>query len=122
MEIRRHPTALIGDRCTGKSTALLRMALKEHGNIATFNRMSCKVFASIAEEVLNIPIDKIQNLENGWYLIDDVLVAPFSAYMNHPTGSYMNPTRPLFIDELEYCLRDLLYRNQTVGGFTMSIG
>ena len=121
MENRKHPTILIADRGTGKSTSLLRMALKEHGNIAVFNRMTGHVFAAIAEDVLKIPKERIQSIGNGWYMIDDVLVAPFSAYMERPTGTYMKPERPLFIDELEACLRNMLYRNQTIGGFTMSI-
>lgn len=121
MESRKHPTVLIGDRQTGKSTALLRMALKEHGNIAVFNSHACEVFKVIAEEVLRIPVEKIRYVEARWVMIEDVLVAPIYAYTERPRGSYMNPARPLFIDELEMSLRGLFYRSPRIGGFTMSI-
>ena len=122
MDNRSNPTVIMADRGTGKSTALLRLALKEHGNIAVFNRESCDVFATLAAGVLKISEDRIQRVgAYGWVMIEDVLVAPIGAYMQRPSGNYMNPARPLFIDELEPCLRGVFYRYPRIGGFTMSI-
>ena len=51
---------IIATRRTGKSTALLRMALENHGNIAVFNSHAVETFVVLARDVLHIPEEEIE--------------------------------------------------------------
>ena len=122
MTSRKKPTILIASRSTGKSTELLRLALREHGDIATFSRASAEVFANIARDILGVdPKNIIRDPSRGYWKIEDVTVATLGEFMRRPMNSDFNADKPLYIDELEFCLRSLTYRNREIGGITISM-
>lgn len=108
---------IIATRATGKSTALLHMALENHGNIAVFNSHAVKTFVVLARDVLHIPPEEIQH-KFGFAKIRDVTVASIVEYETNPRN--FNRSKPLYIDEISACMKSLLFPFQ-VRGYTESL-
>lgn len=110
---------IIASRATGKSAELLRLALENHGDIAVFNSTAVEVFVALAREVFDIPPEEISRAD-GRATIKDVTVASVLEYANPNRTRGFNRARPLYIDEISFCMKSLLFPFQ-VGGYTESI-
>lgn len=108
---------IIATRNTGKSTALLCMALENHGNIAVFNSHAVETFVVLARDVLHIPEEEIQH-KFGFAKIKDVTVTSILEYETEPRK--YNRSRPLYIDEIGLCMKTLLFPFN-IGGYTESL-
>lgn len=108
---------IIATRRTGKSTALLRMALENHGDIAVFNSHAVETFVVLARDVLHIQPEEIHHIF-GTAKIRDVTVASILEYETEPRK--YNRSRPLYIDEIGLCMKTMLFPFN-IGGYTESL-
>lgn len=108
---------IIASRGTGKSTELLKMALRENGNIAVFGIVAAKHFAKLAREI-GIADEDIKSRDDC-VIIRNVVVAPFRYYFYEPRGIFAQHKK-LFIDEIELCLQNLP-STHSIAGYTMSL-
>lgn len=92
----------IGERGNGKSTRLLKYAIRNKCNIAVATKASVNYYQSVAREIMAKQI-----CDAGSFLVvDGVIIAPLSFYMDTPIiSAYRNP---LLIDEVAASLRVLL--------------
>lgn len=102
----------IGMRGTGKTTRLLKKALREDCDIAVFNRKAIQSFVNIA--ALDLGYNPSANADEAY--VKDVLIAPVESYV---TGKHKNRKRPVLVDEISGCMAMLL--NNNLAGYTESI-
>lgn len=96
---------IIASRGTGKSTQLLRTALNEKANLAVCYHSQLRYYADIAK---SLGINESEIEVTPYYLkIRDTVVAPIYKFMEHPTSSLFS-RKPLYIDELDWCMKSLL--------------
>lgn len=108
---------IIASRGTGKSTELLKMALRENGDIAVFGIVAAKHFAQIAGEI-GIADEDIK-IRNDCVIIRNVVVAPFRYFFYEPRGLFAQHKK-LYIDEIELCLQNLPHTH-SIAGYTISL-
>lgn len=108
---------IIASRGTGKSTELLKMALRENGSIAVCNHTNAKYFALIAKTI-GISDEEIK-YQDDCVIIRNVLVAPFRHFFYEPKGPFAQHKK-LYIDEIESCLNSLPCTH-SVAGYTISL-
>lgn len=109
---------IIASRCTGKSTTLLRMALRDNANIAVHTAPAIREFLIIAEE---IGIEKSEiTVTKEYVVIKGVVVAPLSRFLERPKSSPFAGHKKLYIDELDLCLQ-CVFPYHHIAGYTNSI-
>lgn len=109
---------IIASRGTGKSTALLKMALKDNADIAVSCHTSMQHFIRIATEI-GIDADEIK-LQDDCVIIRSVIVAPIRYFITHAPSGIFAQHKKLYIDEIDACLRRLPSTHD-IEGFTMSM-
>ena len=108
---------IIASRGTGKSTELLKTALRENGNIAVYGIKAAEHFALIARDI-GISDEEIKR-KDDCVIIRNVVVAPFRKYFYEPRGFFAQHKK-LYIDELESCLNSLPHTHN-IDGYTISL-
>jgi len=109
---------IIGSRATGKSTELLKMALRDNADIAVWSH-AANHFALIAREI-GIPKEQIKFITDG-VVIRDVVVAPIYKFLYASDGIFAQH-KNLYIDELDLCLNALSFKStHTIAGYTISL-
>ena len=92
----------IGERGNGKSTRLLKYAIRNKCNIAVATKASVNYYQSIAREIMATQI-----IDTGSsLLVDGVIIAPLSFYTETPI--IPADRKPLLIDEISGSLSVLL--------------
>lgn len=92
----------IGERGNGKSTRLLKYAIRNKCNIAVATKASVNYYQSIAREIMAKQI-----CDTGSFLVvDGVIIAPLSFYIS--TTLVPAYRKPLLIDEISASLSALL--------------
>ena len=108
---------IIASRGTGKSTEILKMALRENGSIAVCSYKTAQYFALIAKTI-GIADEEIK-YQDDCVFIRNVLVAPFRHFFYEPKGPFAQHKK-LYIDELELCLNSLPHTHN-IDGYTISL-
>lgn len=109
---------IIATRGTGKSTELLRMAIREHGGIATANMDGFRSFVLIAEAIGVDPKEIMVYVDHA--VIKGVPVAYFTKWMRTPKDSAFRSCNKLFVDELELCARRMFFQYE-LAGYSLSL-
>lgn len=102
----------IAMRKAGKSTRLLKKAIRDGCDILTYSRDAVAGFLSLAAEIgcRNIYGDGV------CASVDGVMIAPITSYVNHKLP---DRGRPFLVDEIGLCMECILGRK--FAGYTESV-